>query len=443
MSGISDALHSTANRLLGLERSLAVIEGNVNNASTPGYARQDLGMGSDVTSLEFESKSSRDQAAEVAVRRQNSQLGHFDQLASALAMVESSFGAGGDSGIPKSISALFATFSALSINPNDLGARQQVLDRAAQLARTFNGAAASLATYIADGRRQISATVDGINHLAGLVRDYNISQRNNSGGVNSPSVDASLNATLEELSELADVQAVRQSDGSITLLLNGQSTLLVGENLYEIQADTTSSPTVAIRDASGTDITDRISGGRLGGGLKAVNQLLPGYLTGLDQLAQGIPNQVNGQLAAGVDAFGNPGAPLFSFSIPGAAATLSFTGIGPGELAAAQAGAAAGNGNALALAGLETGAVLNGLTFARFYGSLAAGVGRDVADSRDNLDFQRQLVAQARAHRADTSGVSLDQEAIRLVEYQRAYEATAKLVAILDQMSQETIDMLR
>ena len=84
MSGISDALNSSANNLLSLERSLAVIQGNVGNASTAGYARQDLGTGFDVTSLDFESKSSRDETAEAAVRRQNSQLGHFDQLASTL-----------------------------------------------------------------------------------------------------------------------------------------------------------------------------------------------------------------------------------------------------------------------------------------------------------------------------------------------------------------------
>jgi len=53
------------------------------------------------------------------------------------------------------------------------------------------------------------------------------------------------------------------------------------------------------------------------------------------------------------------------------------------------------------------------------------------------------LLAQAREQRAASSGVSLDEEAVRLVEYQRAYEATAKLVSVLDQLSQETIDMIR
>lgn len=43
MSGISDALSSSANNLRNLNRSLNIIQSNVGNASTPGYARQDVG----------------------------------------------------------------------------------------------------------------------------------------------------------------------------------------------------------------------------------------------------------------------------------------------------------------------------------------------------------------------------------------------------------------
>jgi flagellar hook-associated protein FlgK len=98
MSGISDALKSSANHLLSLERSLGIIQGNVGNASTPGYARQDLGAALDSASVSaaLEQVSSRDEFAEQAVRRQNSQLGNFDQLSSLLAPVEQNFGASGD-----------------------------------------------------------------------------------------------------------------------------------------------------------------------------------------------------------------------------------------------------------------------------------------------------------------------------------------------------------
>src|SRR6185369_9046340 len=239
MSGISDALNSSANNLLSLERSLAVIQGNVGNASTPGYARQNLGGALDAPSA-LQPVSSRDEFAEASVRRQNTQLGHFDQLSSVLALAEANIGASGDAEIPKGISNLFATFSALTASPNDNGSRQLVLDRAAQLARSFNTEADSLGSIVSDTRRQVSASVDSINHLAGLVRDFNSSQRNNAGNADSPSVDAKLHATLEQLSEFADVQALRQSDGSITLLLGGQTPLVVGSNQYLVQADTTS-----------------------------------------------------------------------------------------------------------------------------------------------------------------------------------------------------------
>jgi flagellar hook-associated protein 1 FlgK len=191
------------------------------------------------------------------------------------------------------------------------------------------------------------------------------------------------------------------------------------------------------------NITSQISGGRLSGGLKAINQVLPGYKDGLDQLARGIADTVNAVLAGGVDANGNPGAPLFSYTNPNSSATLAVTAIAPAALAAATTGALGGNGNALALSALETGPTVNGLTFARAYGKLSATVGRDIADARDSQDFQKQLLSQARERRAESSGVSLDQEAVRLIEYQRAYEATARLVSILDQLSQTTIDMIR
>ncbi len=444
MSGITDALNSSANNLRSLNRSLAIIQSNVGNASTPGYARQDVGAALDRASSAdpLQQASSRDEFAELAVHRQNSSLGQFDQLSSILATVEPNYPASGDSGIPKSISDLFATFSALSANPNDNGARQLVFDRARQVALNFNSTAASLGNTLADARQQVSASVDSINRLAGLIRDFNTSPRNSSGILSDPNVDAKLHAALEQLSEFANIQTLRQSDGSLTVLLDGQTPLVVGAQQYRIQVDATSSPTESIRDSNGADITSQISAGRLGGGLQAVNQLLPSYQNGLNQLAQGIADAVNGALAAGVDSSGALGAPLFTYTASNAASSLAFTGITTAQVAAAAPGAPGGNGNALALSALGTSPVLNGLTFAGFYGSLSSQVGSDVAGARDNQTAQQQLLAQARAQRNASSGVSLDEEAVRLVEFQTAYQATAKLVTVLDQLSQATIAMI-
>jgi flagellar hook-associated protein 1 FlgK len=369
-------------------------------------------------------------------------LGQYDQLSSILTSVEPNFPVSGDSGIPKSINDLFSAFSALGANPNDTTTRQQVINQASQVATEFNGTAAALGSVLSTARQQVSASVDTINHLAGLIRDFNVSQQTNAGAAGDASTDARLHATLEQLSEFAGIQALRQSDGSLTVLLNGETPLVVGGNQFQIQADTTSGPTVSIKDSNGGDITSEITTGRLGGGLRAVNQLLPAYRTGLDQLARGIADAVNGALAGGVDSNGVAGAPLFSYTAGNPAATLSVTGIAAAQLAAAAPSSPGGNGNALALSALGSNPGFNGLTFAGAFGNLAALVGRDVSNAADNRGVQQQLLAQARAQRAASSGVSLDEEAVRLVEFQRAYEATAKLVSVLDQLSATTIAMI-
>jgi flagellar hook-associated protein 1 FlgK len=134
---------------------------------------------------------------------------------------------------------------------------------------------------------------------------------------------------------------------------------------------------------------------------------------------------------------------LFTYnSSADAASSLAVTGIAPGELAAASVGAAGGNGNALALSAIGNTPTLNGFTFTAFYGNLSATVGRDVASATDSQTVQAQLLAQAQAQRTSLSGVSLDEEAVRLVEFQRAYQATAKMVTVLDQLSLDTINMI-
>ncbi len=40
------------------------------------------------------------------------------------------------------------------------------------------------------------------------------------------------------------------------------------------------------------------------------------------------------------------------------------------------------------------------------------------------------------------SGVSLDEEAVKLLQYQHAYEAAGKIVTVINQMAQSVLDML-
>jgi flagellar hook-associated protein 1 FlgK len=70
-------------------------------------------------------------------------------------------------------------------------------------------------------------------------------------------------------------------------------------------------------------------------------------------------------------------------------------------------------------------------------------VGGKLSAATDAQTTQQSTLAQARNLRQQISGVSLDQEAMTLIEFQRAYEASSKLVTTLDQITSETIDMVQ
>ena len=187
-----------------------------------------------------------------------------------------------------------------------------------------------------------------------------------------------------------------------------------------------------------------MSGGQLAGLLQIKNNLLPGYSSQLDQLASGLADTVNAQLAAGVDKSGNLGQPLFSYNTAAAAKTLSVTSITANGIAAASASNAGGSDNAIALSKAQntTIAALGGFTATQFYGTLSATVGRDISNAQNDETTQQQLLAQAKSIRSDQSSVSLDEEAARLVEYQKAYDATSKLISVINDMTQTLLGLI-
>ena len=55
---------------------------------------------------------------------------------------------------------------------------------------------------------------------------------------------------------------------------------------------------------------------------------------------------------------------------------------------------------------------------------------------------QSQLVAQAKSLQQQVSGVSLDEEAIRLVQLQSSYQAASKVVTVIDNLTQSLMNMV-
>jgi flagellar hook-associated protein 1 len=442
---------NTANALKAFEDGLTVVQNNVANSSTPGYVKQtqsfealpfDLTVGLPGGVQAGPVLSSRDGFAEQSVRNQQTAQGLYQQKVSDLTPLESYFDLSSTSGVGPAMNDLFSSFSQLSVNPNDTVSRQAVLDKASVVAQQFQDTANGLSTVGSNIDVQARGTIDTINHLASSIAEVNGNNRiDPSGGINA-GLDAQLNSSLEQLSQLVNFTTLQQPDGTVSVFVGGQTPLVVGGQVYDIKGDF-STPQTAIQSSTGADITGQIAGGKLSALLDDKNNVIPSYLADLNTLAQNLADQVNSTLNNGIDQNGAaPTTDLFNYDPTlGAATTLTVNPLTPDQIAAALPGAASGNGNALNLAQLAN-AKTNGYTFSQFYGNLGGRVGNDLSSAQDSQTSKQNLLSQAQALREQVSGVSLDEEAAQLITFQRSYQATAKLLTVLDSLTETIMSVI-
>ncbi|MBM3773628.1 MAG: flagellar hook-associated protein FlgK [Acidobacteria bacterium] len=478
MSNLLTSLASASSGLVAFERALNNAQNNVTNSGTPGYVRQSLVFAAQpfdgvvtaggVRALEL--RSARDTFAEQGVWKQLELLGQAQTKAASLAAVEGALDISGQFGISGALTKLYQNFSSWSIDPNSSTARSNVLAAAEQVAVAFNQADAALNRTAQNSDRQLGDTISTINQIGSRLRDYNLERRK--GGEPDAALEAKIYGALEELSELTDFSVLYQPDGTLSVLLGGQTPLVVGGNAYAISYQTytpsSPAPTYAnapqlgrILNADGADITAQLTKGKLAGLLEVRNTVLPSLRGGpyqagdLNRLAKTMADRINTLLTAGRISDGPPpvaGIALFSYDATNDTAAAFSLKVNPAmttaQLAAIDAGPPyAANGTTLKLAALASPASaadkIDGLSYVQFYGNLAGRVGRDLLSARDVVDTQSQRLSQARALREQISGVSLDEEAVRMVEFQRAYQATTEVIRIIDELTQATLGMVR
>lgn len=125
------------------------------------------------------------------------------------------------------------------------------------------------------------------------------------------------------------------------------------------------------------------------------------------------------------------------------AATFAVTDLANREIAAAGPDSANGNENALALAKLASAPVIGGITASQFYGRLVSQVGSDTRRAQVSVQTQKQILLEAQNLRDALSGVSLDEEAIHLLQFQKAFEAASRVITVLDSLAETVIGLLR
>ncbi len=471
MGSLFSALDSASSALDAFQRAVDVTQNNVANANSPGYAAQvptfqaesfqsTNGLSGGVVE---QTQDTRNQFADTAVQQQLSQQGLYQQLQSSLTPLQNVFEVSSSSAIPSAFNQLFQSFSQWSTQPSNANYQSAVISAAQQTATAFQQAAAQLSSIRGETVQDLQSTVAQINQDAAQIQTYNSSVTRQS--TPDPGAQAQLESTLENLSGLANVQVLSGVGGMVTVLLGGQTPLVIGTqvNALQVQNDATNAlngpPNQSIVDSNGNDVTGQVTSGSLAGLLTAVNDVIPSLagggtqVGGLNTLAQGLADTVNNLLAQGSTTATPPyqtGLPLFTYTAgapAGVAASISVNpALTPSQLAATNPGPPpVSNGIALQLSQLDSGTSgpINGLGPTQYFSTLVSQVGNAVNNASTSATAQTQLVAQAKSLQQQLSGVNLDEEAVRLVQLQSSYQAASKVVTVIDELTQSLISMVQ
>ena len=452
---------SIATGALGAEQgALDATTNNVANVNTPGYSRlQPVLVESDPvvmgpitygTGVSLEKlQSLRDPILQIRIQEETQQQGQLNAFVTAMQQAQVQFTtSSGDIGTL--MSNFFSSLSQLSTDPTSLALRQGVLTAAGNMATAFNNTANNLDQQRSGLDLQVSQDVNQVNVLTSQIAALN-NQISQMQGVNQ---DASAlvdqrDVLIGQLSSLIDVSTI-QSDNGLTLTTSNGTALVVGGQSFALSTQTNASGMQDIY-SQGTDITSKIASGELAGLLQVRDQTIPGLLSNLDTLAAGLANNLNaangqgytlvqqadGTLQAGGNLFVAPPA-----SGQGAASTMAVATSDPSLIAASSDNTApASNGNVATLSAVQNQAVAGGQTPTDYYSNIVFGVGNDVSNGSAELNSSQLILNQLQDQRGSISGVSLDEEASNMVQYQRAFDAAAQVVTTINDMLYTVINM--
>jgi flagellar hook-associated protein 1 FlgK len=460
MGTLSGLLNLSQNSLDASQAAIDITSNNVANANTPGYTEQ-VAVWTERDSVSLSGGVSSGQGASVSASSQrdpvlNQRVQQQTQLesssaaeSSALSSLQSVFGITANStsaistAIGSGLNGFFSSLSALQGSPTDASVRQGVISAAATLATQFNTAAGQISQQTSSMNQQVSGVVSEVNSLTASIASLNVQIQSSSPNSDAGTLEDQRQQDLTQLSQYIGFDQTKTENNGLTLSTANGALLVSEGQSYALSTGVVNGNTNLIA-SNGSDITSAVTGGSLGGILQARDTDLPKVSTALDSLAYAIGSAVNTQNEAGLDANGNPGGAIFTLpaTSAGTASTLSLATTNPNAIAAAAVGQGSSGGtNATALSGLVNVNMVNGQTGSEFYSSLLTQLGSSVSQVSDLNTTQQASLTQLTTQQSAGSSVSLDQEAANLTQYERSYDAAAKIFTIVDQLMASALNL--
>jgi flagellar hook-associated protein 1 FlgK len=454
MQALGNALNSALRSLEANQFALSVASNNISNAQTPGYTRQraivrpsegsggplSVGAGVEVVGTE----ALRDRMIELRLREEVSGRAQDQMKHEGLSDIEMLFNESANTGMLPLLTDFFNSFHALSTEPTSLNRRQEVTTNATKLANFFNSRANSLL----DAQTKIDSSINkDVSQANVLISEIaSVSARIAETEVTDPAHELrdQRSMLLQRLSEIVDVNELESND-NYQITIGSNRPLVYNGSAFHLDTATDANGFTEVR-LGVDDLTSEVAGGRLGARLELRDDNIPQYSGVLDQLAYEIAEQVNSIHAAGYDLDGNTGINFFTplTALDGAARSISVDSVITGDsrkIAASDNSSGSGNSTAIALGNLLNADVFSGGTIVEQYRGFIYSLGSDTANASLGMRQHEALLHQLENRRQEVSGVSIDEETVKILQFQRAFEASARVVRAVDELLQLTLTL--
>ena len=460
---MSSAFHGIETALRGAlahQQAISTVAHNVANASTEGYSRQDpvfqasnaypaasfagypdggpFGTGVEIGRV----RRLHDTWLAGRLRTTESTYHFWETQRQFTDRIEQIVSQSGGTGLNVLMDRFWNAWQQLTQGENatDTGIRAVVVSEGRNLAAAINSMNRDLAQLTHDSRSMLEDAITRVNALAKGLADVNAQVRVTGGLGGTPNdLFDQRDRLLAELSSLVDIDVYEGQHGSVTVTL-GSRQLVEGTFAGVLQVAPDTPATVQWSDGASASVTQ----GEVAALLRVENEVITGQQAQLDALRAALVESVNSIHTNGFDLDGNPGLPFFQVS--GSDHTLSVTPAmdDPRRVAASGDGSAGNAEIALAIAGIrDKQSHLLGQVSIREH--FSAWLSRAGSEAREMQDMSSRTLARRNAIRLEqesVSGVNLDEEAARLVQWQRAYAASARVLTVLDEVLATVIERL-
>ncbi|MGM8227544.1 flagellar hook-associated protein FlgK [Cellvibrio sp. ARAG 10.3] len=320
MSGL---LSTAVSGLQASQNALRTAGHNISNANTAGFSRQQVNyvtrpeygigaagyLGNGVTTESIERVVNEFTITQL--RLDTSAFHQLDKYNTNIGQVDKLFADEG-TGLSGSLQSFFAALQNGADDPSSIPARQLVISQADSLSARFNNLHNRLKAIESGVNQEIKAVTAQMTALAQSIANLNQAINDKgAGGQGSPNdLLDQRDEALRKLSELTSIQVVKQNDGNVNVFIGNGQPLVVGQKVSKF--DVRDGGQIYLTNGVQTaDVTQQITGGKLGGLLQFREDVLNPAMNELGRVAIVLADQFNQLQQQGLDMDGDYGQLLF------------------------------------------------------------------------------------------------------------------------------------